>query len=47
MRDVPIDAHRKIDTQTILLPIKNTLNVPAGALDVRGVQVYTWNIIFN
>ena len=38
MRDVPIDAHRKI-TQDNFVANQEHANVPAGALIVRGVQV--------
>ena len=38
MRDVPIDAHRKI-TQDNFVANQEHANVPAGALFVRGVQV--------
>ena len=38
MRDVPIDAHRKI-TQDNFVASQEHANVPAGALFVRGVQV--------
>ena len=39
MRDVPIDAHRASTTGN-LVTNQDFVNVPAGALFVRGVQVY-------
>ena len=39
-RDAPIDAYRASTTGN-LVTNQDYLNLPAGALDVRGVQVYT------
>ena len=39
-RDVPIDADRKEITGN-LVASKDNINVPAGTLFVRGIQVYT------
>ena len=46
MRDVPIDAHRKI-TQDNFVANQEHANVPAGALFVRGVQVADSTSAFN
>ena len=40
MRDVPIDANRK-ELIGNLVASKDNVNVPAGTLFVRGIQVYT------
>ena len=40
MRDCPIDADRKAQTGN-LVSGQSTINAPAGALFIRGVQVYT------
>ena len=39
-RDVPIDADRK-EIVSNLVASKDNINVPAGTLFVRGIQVYT------
>ena len=39
MRDVPIDADRKQQSGN-LVPGQETINAPAGALFIRGIQVY-------
>ena len=39
-RDVPIDADRK-EVVGNLVASKDNINVPAGTLFVRGIQVYT------
>jgi hypothetical protein len=39
-RDIPLDADRKTSTGN-LTSGTNTLAVPAGALFIRGVQIYT------
>ena len=39
-RDVPIDADRK-EVVSNLVASKDNINVPAGTLFVRGIQVYT------
>jgi len=46
LRDVPIDAYRKI-TQDNLVLNQEHANVPAGALFVRGVQVADSTAAFN
>jgi hypothetical protein len=39
MRDVPIDADRKQQTGDLVVG-QETINAPAGALFIRGIQVY-------
>ena len=39
MRDVPIDADRKQQSGN-LVPGQETINAPAGALFIRGIQIY-------
>ena len=39
MRDIPIDADRKQQSGN-LVPGQETINCPAGALFIRGIQVY-------
>ena len=40
MRDIPIDADRKQQTGNLVAG-QETINAPAGALFIRGMQVYT------
>ena len=38
--DVPIDANRKVSEAAGLVPDDNTINVPAGCVFVRGIEVF-------